>query len=32
MTAPKTLLELAGADLTPPALGEACLVLIDLQN
>lgn len=32
MTAPKTLLELAGADLTPPPLGESCLVLIDLQN
>ncbi len=31
-TAPKTLLELAGADLTPPRLGESCLVLIDLQN
>jgi nicotinamidase-related amidase len=32
MTAPKTLLELAGADLNPPKLGEACLVLIDIQN
>lgn len=32
MTAPKTLLELSGADLTPPRLAEACLVLIDLQN
>ncbi|MEK9283382.1 MULTISPECIES: cysteine hydrolase family protein [unclassified Bradyrhizobium] len=32
MTAPKTLLELAGADLTPPRLGETCLVLIDIQN
>ena len=32
MTAPKTLLELAGADLKPPRLREACLVLIDLQN
>jgi nicotinamidase-related amidase len=32
MTAPKTLLELAGADLNPPKLSEACLVLIDIQN
>ena len=32
MTAPKTLLELAGADLRPPRLREAALVLIDLQN
>lgn len=32
MTAPKTLLELAGADLNPPKLGESCLVLIDIQN
>jgi nicotinamidase-related amidase len=32
MAAPKTLLELAGADLTPPKLGESCLVLIDIQN
>ena len=32
MTAPKTLLQLAGADLSPPKLSEACLVLIDLQN
>jgi nicotinamidase-related amidase len=32
MTSPKTLLELAGADLTPPRLAESCLVLIDLQN
>jgi nicotinamidase-related amidase len=31
MTTPKTLLELAGADLRPPRLREACLVLIDLQ-
>ena len=31
MTAPKTLLELAGADLNLPRLREACLVLIDLQ-
>ena len=28
----KTLLELAGADLTPPRMRDACLVLIDLQN
>jgi nicotinamidase-related amidase len=32
MTAPKTLLELSGADLTPPKLAESCLVLIDIQN
>lgn len=32
MTAPKTLLELAGANLDPPKLNEACLVLIDIQN
>jgi len=31
MTAPKTLLELAGADLKPPRLRDSCLVLIDLQ-
>jgi nicotinamidase-related amidase len=31
MTAPKTLLELAGADLSLPRLREASLVLIDLQ-
>lgn len=32
MTAAKTLLELAGADLRPARLSDACLVLIDLQN
>ncbi|MCK1341901.1 cysteine hydrolase [Bradyrhizobium sp. 38] len=32
MTAPKTLLELSGADLNPPKLSESCLVLIDIQN
>lgn len=32
MTAPKTLLELSGADLTPPRLADSCLVLIDIQN
>ncbi|MCS3729862.1 cysteine hydrolase family protein [Bradyrhizobium betae] len=32
MTAPKTLLELSGADLNPPKLSDACLVLIDIQN
>jgi len=32
MTAPKTLLELSGADLTSPKLRDACLVLIDIQN
>lgn len=32
MTTPKTLLELAGANLTPATVREAVLVLIDLQN
>lgn len=32
MTVAKTLLQLSGADLSPAKLGEACLVLIDLQN
>lgn len=32
MTTAKTLLELAGADLSLPRLAEASLVLIDLQN
>jgi nicotinamidase-related amidase len=32
MSAARTLLELAGADLTPAKIGEASLVLIDLQN
>ena len=32
MTAPKTLLELSGADLNPPKLSDSCLVLIDIQN
>jgi nicotinamidase-related amidase len=32
MSAAKTLLQLSGADLSPAKLGEACLVLIDLQN
>ncbi len=32
MPEPKTLLQLAGADLTPAALAEAALVLIDYQN
>jgi len=32
MIAPKTLLELSGADLKPPKLSDACLVLIDIQN
>ncbi|WGS23197.1 MULTISPECIES: cysteine hydrolase family protein [unclassified Bradyrhizobium] len=32
MTAAKTLMQLAGIDLTPPRLGDACLVLIDIQN
>ena len=32
MTLPKTLFELAGADLAPARLGDAALVLIDMQN
>lgn len=32
VTAPKTLLELSGADLRPPRLRDAVLVMIDLQN
>jgi nicotinamidase-related amidase len=32
MTEPKTLLELAGADLTPAKVRDATLVLIDYQN
>ena len=32
MTEVKSLLQLAGADLTPAKTGDACLVLIDLQN
>jgi nicotinamidase-related amidase len=32
VTTAKTLLELAGADLRPAKLSNACLVLIDLQN
>ncbi len=32
MSEPKTLLELAGADLKPAKLDSACLVLIDMQN
>lgn len=32
MPAPKTLLELSGADLTPPRLRDAALVMIDYQN
>lgn len=32
MTTAKTLLQLAGADLNPPKLCDACVVLIDLQN
>ena len=32
MSDPKTLLQLAGADLEPPKLGDACLVVIDMQN
>lgn len=32
MTEAKTLLQLAGVDLTPAKIRDACLVLIDLQN
>ncbi|OKO78114.1 cysteine hydrolase family protein [Bradyrhizobium sp. NAS96.2] len=32
MTAAKTLMQLAGIDLTPPRLSDSCLVLIDIQN
>jgi len=32
MTTAKTLLQLAGADLNPPRLADAALVLIDIQN
>jgi nicotinamidase-related amidase len=32
MTAAKTLLQLAGADLAPAKVTDACLILIDLQN
>jgi nicotinamidase-related amidase len=32
MTAPKTLLQMAGADLTPAKLANASLVVIDAQN
>ncbi|MBI5262467.1 MAG: cysteine hydrolase [Bradyrhizobium sp.] len=32
MTVAKTLLQLSGADLTPPRLSESCLILIDIQN
>ncbi len=32
MHAPKTLLEMAGADLTPSSLGVSALILIDIQN
>ncbi|MGE3066072.1 MAG: cysteine hydrolase family protein [Hyphomicrobiaceae bacterium] len=32
MSTPKTLLELAGADLNPPPLSQSTLVIIDAQN
>ena len=32
MSAPKTLLELSGANLEPPKLKGSCLVIIDMQN
>jgi nicotinamidase-related amidase len=32
MTIPKSLLQLAGAELTPAKMRDACFVLIDMQN
>ncbi|MGE5511968.1 MAG: cysteine hydrolase family protein [Bacteroidota bacterium] len=32
MSTPKTLLEMSGADLTPPPLAQSVLVIIDAQN
>lgn len=32
MTAPRTLLDLAGADLAPPRLADSVLVVIDAQG
>ena len=32
MSEPKTLLQLAGADLEPAQVDSACLILIDMQN
>jgi nicotinamidase-related amidase len=32
MSEPKTLMQMAGADLAPPALSDAALVVIDMQN
>jgi nicotinamidase-related amidase len=32
MTTPKTLLEMAGADLTPPPLAQSVVIVIDAQN
>ncbi len=32
MSTPKTLLEMAGADLSPSALGQSAVVVIDAQN
>ena len=32
MSAPKTLLELSGADLNPPPLSQSAVVIIDAQN
>lgn len=32
MSEPKTLLQFAGANLEPAKLGEACLIIIDMQN
>ncbi|MEM1315113.1 MAG: cysteine hydrolase family protein [Pseudomonadota bacterium] len=32
MSDPKTLMQLAGADTTPPAMADAALLIIDMQN
>ena len=32
MSEPRTLLQLAGADLSPAKVSDACLILIDIQN
>lgn len=32
MPPPKTLLQLAGAEAAPAKIGDACLILIDLQK
>ena len=32
MSTPKTLLQMAGADLNPPSLSQSAVVIIDAQN